>query len=415
MRIGGAKLPFTFKLEWGDGSVKRTIAILLLTTVGLLVIGETALAQERSLNPLLEEIERSDPVIPAGYGKRQLSSFEKYRIENEIAELDRLAKAELQQGNQDRAFELWYRQLKLIRVVDPEAEISALGELGNLAWQENRGQELRQIAERLIVLEENQVSAESLSLEEITKLATAYRQVRYLDRAIALQARAIELQRQNENYSPALEEENLAALGQLYLAKFDYQNAAKIYRELLARTDTAESRGNKRTREYLATLIDIYDRTAQTAKAIAVKQRLISLYTDTQADKVSLLAIAIARDYQTLNQPERAVTAYNRAFDLASQTQRFATASDALTELAELHQKQSQPQKAIATYLKLLKIHQQTYNYYGAIDTYDSLGKIHLELQQKAQARKYFERGLELAKSLNHDVEYLNRQIRQLK
>ena len=206
----------------------------------------------------------------------------------------------------------------------------------------------------------------------------------------------------------ASKERDLAALGQLYLAKFDYQNAAKIYRELLAIGE------NERTGEYLATLIDIYDRTAQTEKAIAAKQRRIERYADTQTDKAEL-ELAIARDYQTLNQIERATAAYNRAFNLASQTQRFATASDALTQLAELYRENSQLQKAIATYLKLLKIQQQTYNYYGAIDTYDSLGKLHLKLQQKSQAKRYFERGLELAKSLNYNVEYLNRQIRQLK
>ena len=96
------------------------ILIWLLVTVGFLSIPETALSQNQSANPLERKIDPRDPVIPAGYGKRELSSFETYRIEKTIAELDQSAQAELQQGNQDQAFKLWYRQLKLTRAISAE-------------------------------------------------------------------------------------------------------------------------------------------------------------------------------------------------------------------------------------------------------------------------------------------------------
>ncbi|MEM7594440.1 MAG: tetratricopeptide repeat protein [Cyanobacteria bacterium P01_A01_bin.83] len=394
------------------------IYIWLLVTVAWLSIQPKAIAQKQSDNPLAVEINSSDPVIPPGYGKRELSSFEKYRIERTIAELDQSAQEQLQQGNQDRAFELWYRQLKLTRAIDQEAEIKALGTIGAIAWQENRGSDLRNIAERLIILETEINPSKPLSLDLLKKLSNAYQQVRYLEQAIKIQTQINQVSRRQDNYNLAVEQTNLEALGKLYLAKFDYQNAAKIYQKLLSLNDSAPSQlSNKpQTEQYLKTLIDIYDPTAQTKQAIATKKRLVEHYAATgQPNQIPELEIAIARDHETLNQIPQAIAAYNQTWRMAEQTQKLAIADLALTRLGELHQQAQQIEQAIAAYSNLIKIQQQSYNYYGLINTYDLLGQIYLKSNQKVKAQKSFQEALKLAQSLNYKTEYFNNQIKQIK
>ena len=393
-------------------SSQRTIFLAYLLSISYIFSGgKIVRAEISSANPLDAKIERSDPVIPAGYGTRELSSFEKYRITKAINELDRAARVKLEQGKEDAAFKLWYRRLKLSRALNSEAEIEALGNIGAIAWKENRGEDLRNIADRLTLIQDKLTSQESLSPDLLSKFATAYQQIRYLDKAVNIYQQILANSREQNN--AIAERRNLAQLGELYLARFDDRQAAKIYRELLSSTDS--QREPKLQTTYLNTLIDIYNRTSQTSKALIARKRLLELYAKLQPDKLAGLEIAIAGDYKTLNQPQRAIAAYERAINIAFSAQRFAAASDALTQLGKLYRETNSLDRAIATYLKLLKIQQQSYDRYGAIDTYDTLGKIHLDLEQKAEAQQYFERGLHLAESLNYKVKYFRDRLDSLR
>ena len=380
-----------------------------LLCISYVFSGGKIVRADSSANPLDAKIERREPVIPAGYGKRELSSFEKYRIEKTIEELDRAAQINLEQGKEDAAFKLWYRRLKLARAIDTEAEITALGEVGAIAWKENRGEDLRNIAERLIAIQDK-LTSQDLSPDLLDNFATAYQQIRYLDKAVNIYQQILVNSREQDD--AIAERQNLAKLGELYLARFDDRQAAKIYRELLSSTDYQREPRLQTT--YLDRLIDIYDRTSQTSKALTAKKRLLELYAKSQPDKLADLEIAIANDYQTLNQTEKAIQTYERAFTMALQTQRLATASDALRELSQLYRETGLIDRAIATYLKLLEIQQKSYDRYSAIDTYDTLGKIHLDLGQKAQARQYFEGGLNLAESLDYKVKYFRDRLQLL-
>ncbi|MEL7523159.1 MAG: hypothetical protein AAGJ80_16350, partial [Cyanobacteria bacterium J06553_1] len=279
---------------------------------------------------------------------------------------------------------LWYRQLKLARAVDTATEIEALGEVGAIAWQENRGEDLRNIANRLFTIEST-IEAEELSPEVQQKLATAYQQVRYVERAIAIYQQILPSNKAIGNLAAI--ESNLKTLGELYLAQFNYPEAAATYEELLTLAQAKPPRDNK-TDSYLQTLANIYDRTTQTKLAIATKNKLIQSYTAAnKTAKLAKLELAIADDYQTLNQASEAVAAYNQAFELASENQQLAIASNALTGLAELHQQEGETEQAIATFEGLLELQRQAYNYYGLVDTYDILGKIHLASAQPQQSK----------------------------
>lgn len=395
---------------------KINIIIWLLVTVSFLSVHKIVLAQDKLANPLEIKINQSDPVIPPGYGRRELSSFEISRIKKTIAELNKSAQGELQQGNIDPAFELWYRQLKLTRAIDTQAEIKALGQIGAIAWQENRGFDLRNIAERLISLEAEISTKKTLSLDLLEQFVTAYQQVRYLDQAINIQTKIANISRRNSNYSLIVEQENFEVLGKLYLAKFDYLNAAKTYQTLLSLNDNQNSEFPivNKSAFYLQTLVNIYDHTAQINQAIATKQRLVKHYQNTKkSNKIAELEIEIARDYETLNQIPNAITAYNQTWKIADQNQQLAIANDALTKLGELYQAERQVDQAIKTYTNLIETQKQSYNYYGLINTYDTLGNIYLKSNQKVKAKQSFQQALILAKSLNYKVDYFQSQIKQ--
>ena len=387
-------------------NIYRVICLVCLSASSMgFSVSETGIAQNR-LNPLETEIDKSDPVIPLGYQKRELSTFEINRIKREMAKLDRQAKAELQQGK-GKAFKLWYRYLKLARATGIETEIDALGDVGEIAWQANRGEDLRNIANRLITIESNETELPTILLQ----LANAYEQVRYLEQAIAIYEQILANNKQQQDLVAV--EDNLQTLGSLYLAQFNYSSAADIYEQLIKAQ--AKSPIDPQIDFYLKNLIDIYDRTGQTKRAIKTRQRLITSYETTdKANKIPQLKLAIAKDYLASNKIPQAITAYESAFTLATENRQLAIANDALIDLAKLYQQEAKDKKAIAILNRLIDVQRQSYNYYGLINTYDTLGKISLQSAQKQQAKQYFQQALELARELDYNVNYFNNQIEKL-
>ena len=384
--------------------------ILLFGNITWTPVQNKLLAQSVAANPLEIEIDRSDPVIPLGYQKRQLSTFEINRIKREIKRLDLDAKQKLQ-GDTEQAFKLWYRQLKLARALGTETEIAALGRVGAIAWQANRGADLRNIANRLIAIE-SETDLDKLPSKQLEQLANSYQQVRYLDRAIAIYEQILAKHKQHQNLSKIAENRQL--LGELYLSNFDYQKAANTYRELL-KTALTKSPGESQISFYQQTLSDIYDRTGQTKQALKVKTDLIATYkTEGKSERLARLELAIATDYEILNRIPESAAAYERAFNSALAEQQLAIANDALTGLGNLYQKEKKYQKAIATYTRLLPIQRQSYNHYGSIDTHDRLGTIYLKLKQPQPAKQHFKQALELARGLDYRVNYFNTRIEQL-
>lgn len=387
----------------------------LLGVMGLLSVPEIAIAQNQLANPLEREIDSNDPLIPAGYGKRELSAFEISRIAREIKQLEETATRELQQGNGDQAFELWYRQLKLVRAINTEVEIEALGKIGAIAWQSNRSWDLRNIANRLIMIEQ-EISVANADPKLLQPLATAYEQLRYLEQAIAIYQQILLKNKQQKNL--VAEAENLTTLGKLYIAQFNYPSAATTYQELLtlaeAKSDSNQFNLNQ-VNFYLSTLSDLYDRTGQTQGVIATRKRLIGNYTASKKlERVAALELAIAGNYATLNQIQQAKEVYQQAVTLATAQQQLAIADAALDSLGKLYLKEGQEQEAIATFTQLLEIQQQSYNDYGLINTYDTLGKIYLSSGQNKPAKHYFQQALDLAQTLNYQVEYFKQQITKL-
>ena len=381
----------------------RTLRIIIITyylgVAALIVTPKAAIAQH--VDPLL--LDSKDSLIPIGYGRRELSSFEKYRIKKEIAKLDQAAKNELDRNKIDSAMKLWYRRLRLTRIVDTKAEIEALGKVGAIAWSENRSVDVRNIANRLIAIQTEKGTDKKLSSSLLVPLATAYEKVRYLDKAAAIYQQILA---NNKKSKP----KTLEKLGELYLGIFDYDNASKVYQKLLAEATSKEQK-----QLHLKALIEIYHNTEKHSKAIAARKQLIQQYTtDNKNNKIPALEIAIAQGYQTIKQIDKALQAYDRAFKKASDTKQIAIARDASLGKARLHQQIGNTEQAVNTYNKLLAIEQQTYNYYGLINTYDTIGKIYLKSGQKKKAKQSFKLGLEQAQKLNYKVDYFRDRLKSL-
>ena len=341
--------------------------------------GYSNVAAQTTPSPALDS-NSPDPLLP-NLIERPLTSFEKYRIAKEITKINEAAKIELEKGNGGAAFSLWYRELRLQRAVDRLLEIKSLGKVGDIAWQENRGSDVRVIANRLIEIQREETTSKAIDLELLNSLGTAFQQVRYLDKAIDIYQQILLNARQEDSLKDQVN--TLEILGELYLARFDYTQAATTYEDLLTLVSTESpviDNNEAREATYLDNLIAIYDRTAQLDKAIAIKKQMTTKYL--AAQKIAPLAnlnMAIAQDYENLKQPKTAIQYYQQALTIASNSLQLAIASEALTKIAELYQQSDRLDNALQSYQKLIPIQQQSYDYYGLMNTYDRIvGKVRL-------------------------------------
>ncbi|MGK7951866.1 MAG: tetratricopeptide repeat protein [Xenococcaceae cyanobacterium] len=408
-------------------SPKITLAFLLLNLSYFYCNPSqfTVSAQTENLNPL-ESVE-PDPLLPPKNIARPLTSLEKRLIQEKITILDNQAQLELVAGKKDEAFTLWYRELQLQRALGTIEEINALGRIGEIAWQQNLTQELNIISDRLITIEQNLTTTNTLNEQLLSSMGRAYQQVRHLDRAVIIYQQILQKSRKEDNFSE--KKENLETLGKLYLAQFDYSQAANIYEELLKSLQAQTSRDfksyvfNSKTQKdnlqaetYLIQLSEIYDKLAYTDKAIAVKQQLVENYlTNQKPEQIAVLKISLATDYQTLKQAEKAQKYYKEAFSLAWSLQQFSLAEDSLEKLALLYQNYQQPKAALEIYQELIKVHQKAYNYYNLMNTYSQIGEIYKQLSNYQQALNAYQKGLELARSLNHSVDHFQNKIEEIK
>ena len=397
----------------------KNSTIVLLTILGIVVPvtinQKIVIAQTDVFDPLATPQE--DPLLPPLDVKRELTDLEKRRIKNAIVEIDKEAKNQLAQRNIEPAFQLWFRELRLQRALGRAEEIADLGRIGAIAWQENRGVELRIIARRLSVIEQEITTEKERDLELFTNLGNAYQQVRYLDRSVNLYEQVLTEVRQQDNLE--LEEKILAILGEVYLAKFDYVQAGIVYQELLAIApkDIKNLTENEPDRQetYLLKLIDIYNSSAQPAKAIIVKEQLVQKYSEQErSEQIASLKISLAEDYQAVNKLELAQRSYQEAFILARYLQQIALANEALENLAILYQTNNQLTLATQTYLQLFEIQEQANNAYAVLEICDRLGELYLSQNDYAQALDFYSRGLEIAQLLNYRTDYFQNQINQV-
>ncbi len=346
------------------------------------------------------EVTTPDPLLPSI--DRPLTSFERYRIQKAIAAYDAQAQAKLEMGLVEEAFALWYEELKLQKALGLAEEITALGRVGGIAWSQNRPQEVQIISDRLGLIKQKIEPDSGLWLS----LAQAYQEMRQWEEAINIYE---QLLTQSEQKKLILDN-----LGRLYLAKFDYANAERVYTELLAIARSESDTFSESN--YLQKLTTIYNEINKPENAVIIKEQLVKTYTDNQQLKdLALLRLSLGLDYQALNQIAAASYNYQEAFTIAWSQQQYGLAAQAKAHQANLYHSSGELTQALTIYQQLLEIYQQSYDLYGLMNTYDQIAKIYTEQNNYAQALTAFQKGLEVAKSLNYEQAYFESQIAQIR
>ncbi len=390
-------------LKWGRGVFWTAMFLLCLSSV---VVAKT---EEDAFPPNPLELTTPDPLVPNPPVDQPLTPSEQQKLREALDELNTQATAEAEAGNRAKAFEIWYREIRLRRILGgPLEEVQALGRVGEIAWRENYRPEVQLITARLEKIQKEAGEKKTLDEPLLMALGKAYEQVRVPGQALVIYEQILANARQR-NDTVAVDT-TLKTMGQLNLAWFDYPKAAAIYEELLAQAQAKGDRFNEVT--YIQQLAYIYEKARQPENSLRMKQQLETAYLNQQnSTQLPALKIAIATDYEALNRPDDASQKYQEAYALAFSLQQFAYASEALHKLAALYRSHDQPDFALQVYQVLLKVEQESYNFYGLMNVYDQMGQIHLERKEYAQALAAFQQGLVLAQSLKYQETYFARQI----
>lgn len=372
-------------------------ALIIVKTLNLWISPLPVLAQieQPGPNPLATLIE--DPLLPSV--PRPLTPFEQRKLREKLNTLNAEAKTQLHAGNDNVAFEIWYRELRLRRVLGRLEEIESLGRVGEIAWNRTRTEDVQVISKRLVTLQELSEKEDPLSPILLMALADAYQKLHALDSSLIIYQKILNNSRKNNDLMA--EEAALKKLGKLYLAKFDYLKAAPIYEDLLNHVRSKEN--TLKEGAYLQILANIYSRSLQPENAAKIKQKLLKNYISSQElELIPPLKTSIGKDYEALEKPEIASKNYREAYSLAWSFQLFGAAAEALTELGKLYQKYDKNDYALQIYQNLIQVEQLSYNYYGLMRAYEKIAQIYMARQQYELALGFFRQGLILARSLNY-------------
>ncbi len=398
-----------FKIDiWATIFLNIIVNIIFINSIDSLASAES-ITHNSLEKPLV------DPLIPYTNLQRDLSPLEKRKIEQEITKINQQASRELSLGNRDLAFQLWFRELGLQRALGRESEVIALGKIGNIAWQKNRTLELREIAQRLIAIEEKATFSNNLNDKFLNDLGFAYQQIKYIDYAVNIYKIFLKSARKQNLW--VKEKNSLEQLGKLYLAKFDYINASSIYEELLilVENDLQNQKDTQLLELYLINLGEIYYHLKQPETLIKNQKKLINIYIkEERINLVTKLKISVGNNYQKLHQLKLANQYYQEAYTLAKSLQQVALAADALSHLAILYQQEKKWELAITIYQQLIDLERKNNNFYGLINSYENLGNIYLEINEYSLALEAFKAGLAIANSLNYKIEHFMNKIQQL-
>lgn len=358
------------------------------------------------------EFRTLDPMLPeSARNKKPLTELERTELTQSLSELNQQATELFQSGDKVTAFAVWYRELRLTRVLGLLPEVQALGRVGAIAWEENSREDIQFITRRLQAIQTEGTAKPIVELELWRALATAYEQVRAPDKAVIAYEKILRAAREEKNTEEIVA--TLVKVGELSLNWFDYQKAAVTYNELL--NLAKEQNNNEQQITYLKQLAYIYEKLKQPLPFINANQQLINLYQNLQNfTEIPDLKLAIGSKLESLGQIEEASQQYEETYSFAWSIQQYSGAADALRKLVALQLSLKQIDTALETSQVLLQTDQLANNFYGMMNTYDQIAQLYLEQKNYSQALAAFEKGLEIAKQLSYREAYFTRQIQEV-
>ncbi|MEA5625681.1 hypothetical protein [Nostoc sp. UHCC 0251] len=400
--------------------------LIVIVTAAILFSSSLTLAQTNKPKPTDKfppsplEITTPDPLLPRlPKDKQSLTLQEQQKLEPALDALNQEAAAKLQAGDQVAAFEIWNRELRLRRFLGSLAEVQALSRVGAIAWRQNDGQEVQYITQRLQAIQkqaQSQKTTAQIDLELWRSLGQAYQNVRSPKLAVEAYNQVLLVVREQKNTTAVLE--NLRTIGELHLSWFDYPKAAPIYEELLSLATSQGDRVNEVT--YLKRLAYIYEQTKQPQQSLNVLNKLSEIYVnENNLTEIPELKLAIASNYESLAKEDpnlllEAFNNYQEAYTTAWQLKEYVRAGEALQKLIGLYRSQGQTDEALQASQILVETETQAANFYGLMQAYDQIGQLYVERKEFPQALTAFQKGLEIAQQLKHEVAYFTGQIEKV-
>lgn len=404
----------------------KKINIIFAASIIWVLSGSVGLAQNQKPNqsnrfppnPLELRIRR-EPLLPRSPSDRKpLTPEESQQLSTALDALNQEATAMFQAGNKQEAYDTWNRELRLRRFLGSLQETQALGRVGDIAWKDNERLQVQFITERLQKIQKQALPVKSKSknppdTQLLQALGLAFQQVRSPKPALEVYEAVLKNVRTLQDTAAEIATLNNIAL--ISLSWFEYPRAAAAYEQLLSLATAKGDSTNERT--YLKQLSYIYNQTKQPQQALNVRSKLVEIATKEQnLVELPVLKMEIAADYQALakenpNLIESAFKNYQEAYQIAWESEQYVRAGEALRKLIALYRSQGQTDEAIQTIQILIQTEEKAANYYGMMSAYDQLGQIYLERKENPQALTAFQKGLEIAKLLNHEEEYFTQQI----
>lgn len=389
------------------------------------------LRQDFLADPLAEE--PRDPLLPSLSVEREYSPLEEQTIDARLDELNQQAQQLLTQGQENEAFELWRRELKLRRVLGTQAEFETIQQIATLAWREQRPIEVQLLTLRTREIWQaiqtslgmrspdstfappvNQSEptdslisgATTVDIATLTDIAETFVTLRDIQSAIAVYTQLIELSAARGETLTAQQ----IALADLHLEWFQFAEAADLYLLLL---DGARAADNQQQEiAYLEKLIYSYEQAKSLPNAVRAQTDLIELYQGQgENEKLPGLLVAIAQNYQTLNLPNSAIEYYRSAYAAAQRFDQFSFSAQVLKDLGALYSSLALTDEALGAYSLLILVEQQAYNDYGIMNAHDQIGQLQRRRGNNFEALKAFERALVFATNLNLHQDYFIEQI----
>ncbi len=414
---------------------KKTIFLLLLSS---LLLGSNSLAatpivpREVEYPPVTAPDPQRFPPNPLGKvlpdplisdpqlliePRRSLNDLEKEKLRSALDALHSEGKAQLAQKKSDEAFLIWFRELRLRRILGFREEIFALAKIGEIAWQNNRTSNLRDITERLQVIQikiqpqSNPVIPSPIfdeaSFPELNEyLAIAYQVLRAPQLALSIYEPRLQSLRSNAlpNSLPTALPNNpielfktLNSIGLIHLDWFRYTKAQRTYQDLRELSRLAQNPASEAL--YLIQLTYIAEQNHQPKDAIGALQELIVLYA-ARPEVQPALTLRLAENYDTDQDFSNAEKNYQATFTLSQTLSQNSYGSTALFALGDLYRRTERFPAAEQVYDFLVDSEQAVYNLHNAMKASDSLGQMRDRQQNYPGAIVAYEQATAIAQRL---------------
>ncbi|MEA5447223.1 hypothetical protein VB780_01490 [Leptolyngbya sp. CCNP1308] len=384
-----------------------------------LTLGATPLALAQALRPeirfpFLADPLQDDPLdpllLPRPPVPRPLSPLELYALEQELDQLTLEATALDESGELEAARLLWRREIRLRRLLGIEAELAAIGRVGQVLRDRNATPDLQLYALRL-----DEIRAD-LALpsdsDRLEGMAATYEVLGDVDAAAEIRRDLADAALVDGN--GAEHRRQLDALATLRADWFYFPEAAQVYGELVA---MAQANGDRDDEiRYLGLQAENLEQAQEFAEAIALQQRLLTLYQSDASlwPQIAPLQQQVANNYLTLGDLDTAARQYQAAYTNAIEQQQLEIAAIAIGDLAEIYKTLGRWADVGYLYEQLLVVERQAHSAFGMMTAYDQLGQVHEQLGATPMALAAYREGLVLARVLGTRQDYFEAQIARL-